>query len=76
MPTDASQLLQSFGISVFGPLKRAYGKLLEKRMVAGNNHIDKEDFLSLYPDTRAEVFTLANICNGFAGAGLKLFNQE
>jgi hypothetical protein len=35
-----------------------------------------KDFLSLYPDARAEVFTLADICNGFAGAGLKPFDQE
>jgi hypothetical protein len=74
MPAHASQLLQLLDVGVFGPLKRAYGMLLEKRMVAGNNHIDKEDFLPLYPDARAEVFTLANICNDFAGAGLKLFD--
>jgi hypothetical protein len=76
MPAHASQLLQPLDAGVFSPLKRAYGKLLEQRMIAGNNHIDKEDFLSLYPKARAKAFTLANICNGFAGAGLKPFNQE
>jgi hypothetical protein len=40
-------------------------------MVAGNNHIDKEDFLYLYPPAREAVFIQGNICNGFAGAGLK-----
>jgi hypothetical protein len=39
-------------------------------MMAGNNHIDKEDFLYLYPPAREAVFTQQNICNGFAGAGL------
>ena len=39
--------------------------------MAGNNHIDKEDFLHLYPSARGQVFTGKNICNGFAGAGLK-----
>ncbi|KAI9045478.1 uncharacterized protein KD926_007893 [Aspergillus affinis] len=76
MPAHASHLLQPLDVGVFGPLKRAYGKLLESRMIAGNNHIDKEDFLSLYPDARAKVFTSANIYGGFAGAGLKPFNQE
>ena len=40
-------------------------------IMAGNNHIDKEDFLHLYPSARGQVFTGKNICNGFADAGLK-----
>jgi hypothetical protein len=46
---------------VFGPLKRAHGKLVEGMMVAGNNHIDKEDFLHLYPPALEEVFNQKNI---------------
>ena len=76
MPAHASHLLQPLEVGVFGPLKRAYGKLLEGRMKAGHNHIDKEDFLSLYPEAREKVFTSANIGQGFAGAGLKPFNKE
>jgi hypothetical protein len=76
MPAHASQLLQPLDVGIFSPLKKAYGKLLEERMIAGNNHIDEEDFQSLYPDARAKVFTSANICSGFAGAGLKPFDQE
>jgi len=76
MPAHASHLLQPLDVGVFGPLKRAYGKLLEKRMIAGNNHIDKEDFLSLYPPACAKVFTPDNICKGFAGAGLKPLDKE
>ena len=74
MPVYASQLLQLLDVGVFGPLKLVYGKLLEECMVAGNNYIDKEDFLSLYPDVRATVFTSEKICSGFIEAGLKLFN--
>jgi hypothetical protein len=44
-------------------------------MAAGNNYINKEDFLYLYPLTCKKVFTLENIYNGFAGAGLKPLNQ-
>jgi hypothetical protein len=51
MSIHASQLLQPLDVGVFNLLKRAWGKLLEKRMVAGNNHIDKEDILSLYLNT-------------------------
>lgn len=52
-----------------------YGKLLEGRIAASNNHINKEDFLSLYPDAR-KVFTSSKIRSSFAGTGLKPFNPE
>ena len=58
-----------------GRLKRVYGKLVEGMMMAGNNHID-EDFLYLYPSAREAVFLPRNICNGFAGAGLKPLDQD
>ena len=45
--------LQPLDDGVFGPLKRAYGKLIEGMMAAGNNHIDKEDFLHIYIPRRA-----------------------
>lgn len=39
-------------------------------MTAGNNHIDNEDFLSLYPPAREKVLNTENIYSRFAGAGL------
>ena len=45
-------------------------------MVGGNNHIDEADFLSLYPTARERALTRANICGGFAGAGLKPLFKE
>jgi hypothetical protein len=51
MSTHASQLLQPLDVGVFSLLKHVYKKLLEKRMIVGNNYINKEDFLSLYLDT-------------------------
>ena len=76
MPPHTSHLLQPLGVGVFGPLKRAYGKLVEAMMRSGNNHIDKTDFLSLYPGARHTVFTRDNIYGGFAGAGLKPLDKE
>ena len=76
IPPYSSHLLQPLDIGVFGPLKRAYGKLIEGIMIAGNNYINKEDFLSLYPTAREKVFTRENIYSGFAGVGLKLLNKE
>ena len=74
MPPHTSHLLQPLDIGVFRPLKRAYRKLVKGIMVAGNNYIDKEDFLYLYPPAREAVFLPRNILNGFAGASLKLLN--
>ena len=76
MPAHASHLLQPLDVGLFGPLKRAYGKLLEGMMVAGNNHIDKEDFLSLYPTAHQMIFTKENIYGGFTGSGLKPLDKE
>jgi hypothetical protein len=76
MPLHTSHLLQPLDVGVFGPLKRAYRKLVEGMMVAGNNHINKEDFLHLYPSTREAVFIQKNICNGFAGVGLKPLDKD
>jgi hypothetical protein len=76
MPAHTSHLLQPLDVGVFGPLTRAYGKLLEEMMIAGNNYINKDDFLYLYPPARAAVFTQQNICNGFAGAGLNLLDID
>ena len=76
MPIYASHLLQPLDINVFGPLKHLYGKLLKQWMISDNNHIDKEDFLSLYLPTYKWVFTSENICKGFIGAGLKPLNKE
>ena len=76
MPPHSSHLLQPLDVGVFGPLKCAYGKLVEAIMRGGNNHIDKTDFLSLYPTARNTVFTRENIYGGFAGAGLKPLDKE
>jgi hypothetical protein len=76
MPPHTSHLLQPLDVGVFGPLKRAYGKLTEEMMAAGNNHIDKEDFLNLYPPARETVFNRENIYGGFAGAGLKPLDPD
>ena len=76
MPPYISYLLQPLDVGVFGPLKQTYRKLVEGMMVAGNNYIDKQDFLYLYPPAHIKVFTAGNICSGFIGAGLKPLDQD
>ena len=50
--------------------------MVEEIMGAGNNYINKEDFLYLYPPTYKRVFTQKNICSGFLGVRLKPFNRD
>lgn len=76
MSPHSSNLFQPLNVGVFGPLKSAYGKLVEAMMRGGNNHIDKTDFLSLYPSACSTMFTKDNIYGGFAGAGLKPLDKE
>jgi hypothetical protein len=59
-----------------GRLNMHPGKLVERMMAARNNQIDKEYFLHLSPPTHETVFTPKKLCNGFAGANLKPFNQD
>jgi hypothetical protein len=66
-------IFYNYWMSVFSA---RYGKLVEGMMVAGNNHIDKEDFLHLCPPAREMIFNQENIYSGFAGAGLKPLNQD
>jgi hypothetical protein len=44
MPPHTSHLLQPLDVGVFGPLKRAYGKLVEGMMVAGTTTLIKRIF--------------------------------
>jgi hypothetical protein len=75
MPPHTSHL-QPLDVGVFGPLKHSYRKLVEGIIVAGNNHIDKEDFLYLYPPACKAVLNQRNICNGFKGAGLRPLDKD
>jgi hypothetical protein len=57
-------------------LKRAYGRLVEFRMRCGSNHVDKLDFLEVYPTTRMEAFKSETVKNSFQSAGLIPFAPE
>ena len=65
MPPHTSHLLQPLDVSCFSPLKRAYGREIEKLARQGVYHIDKIDFLTVYQQIRPTVFTQQNIQAGF-----------
>jgi hypothetical protein len=72
MPPHSSHLLQPLDVSIFSPLKQAYRQAIDANMRLGINHIDKQEFLRIYPLTRAKAFTTSNIHRAFRGARLVL----
>jgi FtsZ-binding cell division protein ZapB len=76
MPAHSSHLLQPLDVGCFSPLKKHYGKLIENLMKNGLNHIDKADFLDIYPTARQSAITSKNIVSGFAATGLVPFNPD
>jgi hypothetical protein len=76
MPPHSSHLLQPLDVGCFGPLKRAYGELVEAKMRLGFNHIDKHAFLKAYPAARQKVFSIQNIQSGFQATGIEPFDPQ
>jgi hypothetical protein len=70
MPAHSLHLFQPLDVGCFSPLKSIYGGLVQKKVMAGVNHIDKVDFLELYLQVRSLALSTTNIKGGFAGAGL------
>jgi hypothetical protein len=70
MPAHSSDYLQPLDIGCYASLKIMYGRLVQKKMLAGVNHIDKQDFLPLYLQVRPQAFSPSNIKSGFKATGL------
>jgi hypothetical protein len=76
MPPHSSHLLQPLDVGCFGPLKSAYGKLVEQKMGLGVNHIDKVEFLPLYREARAQSLSSKNVVSSFAATGIAPFDPD
>jgi hypothetical protein len=76
MPPHSSHLLQSLDVGCFSVLKRSYGKRVETLMSLGVNQIDKQEFLSIYQDARAEALHQNNVRSGFAATGLVPYEPD
>ena len=48
IPPHSLHILQALDVSCFAVLKRLYGQAVTAQMWVGINHIDKDDFLTLY----------------------------
>ncbi|KAM5526920.1 transposase [Fusarium oxysporum f. sp. phaseoli] len=71
LPAHASHVLEPLDVAVFGPLKRAYRRLLsDLACIADNSHIGKITFLYTYDKARKEATTKSNALAGFKATGL------
>jgi hypothetical protein len=61
MPAHSSHLLQPLDIVLFGLLKRAYGKQVEKMMRTSLTRVSKEDFFPAFKDAFFAVFGEKNV---------------
>ena len=76
MPPYSSHLLQPLDIGCFTVVKRLYGRLVEMKMRAGVNHINKYEFLEVYPSARIEALKFEIIKNSFLVAVLIPFSPD
>ena len=66
----SSHLLQPLDVGCFLPLKRAYSRKIKSLICYYINHITKLEFLPAFKAAFTRLFTAANICLAFQGAGL------
>lgn len=76
MPSHTSHRLQPLDLSCYSPLKVLYGHEVQELSRYGVQHVDKEDFLTIYTKVRPSVFTEKSIRNGFLAAGLVRYDPE
>jgi len=76
MPPHSSHILQPLDVGCFAVLKRLYGRAVEAQMRVGINHIDKDDFLTLYQEIRPAVFQSGTIQSGFRATGIIPFDPD
>jgi hypothetical protein len=76
MPPHSSHLLQPLDVSCFSLLKRAYRHEVQKQMAFSINHIDKDEFLTIYSLIRTMALNKGNIQSAFKATGLILYDPE
>ena len=76
MPLHLFYLLQPLDISYFITLKQLYSCLIEDYIQLNIYHINKLNFIIVYPTTYTEALTASNIYSGFMVIELVLFNPS
>jgi hypothetical protein len=76
MLSHSSHLLQPLDVGCFGVLKHFYGQAVQDLARVGSTHIDKLDFLDLYPAARAATYKTSVIASSFMASGLIPYSPE
>ncbi|KAL1956001.1 hypothetical protein VTO42DRAFT_7901 [Malbranchea cinnamomea] len=76
MPSHSSHLLQPLDVGCYSHLKQLYKKEVEKQMRLGINHIDKDEFLTIYLSVRTVALSEKYIQSGFRATGLVPYDPE
>ena len=74
LPPHSTHLLQPLDVSVFGPLKQNYKKLLAEKTRFITYNINKVDFISLIQQARWQDITSQNIQSAWRATSLILYN--
>ena len=70
MPPHSSHLLQPLDVGCFSSLKSSYRQEVASSICLGINHVDKQEFLSMYKKACTQAISLNNIRSGFTATGL------
>ena len=76
IPPRSLHILQPLDVSCFAVLKRLYRQAVEAQMQVGINHIDEDDFLTLYQEICPAVFQSGTIQSGFRATGIVSFDPD
>jgi hypothetical protein len=76
MPPHSSHLLQPLDVSYFSSLKRAYRQEIQKQIALSINHIDKNEFLTIYSRVRTAALSKKNVQSAFRATGLVPYDPE
>jgi hypothetical protein len=76
LPAHTSHLLQPLDVGVFGPLKGAMSKSLDRLIRTGINRLQKVEWVEKYMEARPLAFTKSNIEGAWRGAGLFPYSPQ
>ena len=76
LPAHTSHLLQPLDVGVFGPLKSAMSKCLDRLIRTGISRLQKVEWVEKYMEARPLAFTKSNIEGAWRGAGLFPYSPQ
>ena len=76
LPPHTTHLLQPLDVSIFGPLQKAYGDIVNRKCEGGVDSINKDLFIDIYTEAREKSFRLSVIQARFKVTDLVSLNPE